>query len=138
MFQSVQRSAAAESRVHVDMTPLIDIVFILLLFFLVTATFVRETGVRVNRPAASSAEPLDSDTLRVTLTESGGLYVQGARISATQLKERVRAASLRDPRTVVVLIPDAAVNAGRLVRVIDAARLGGAYDVAIATVKEDG
>ncbi len=129
----MQKPVTEQARVSVDMTPLIDIVFILLLFFLVTATFVRETGIRVNRPAATSAQPLSSDALRVTLTKSGALYMDGRKLTAGQLEQKVRAASLSDPRTLVVIVPDEDAASGRLVKVMDIARLAGAHDVAIAT-----
>ena len=139
MFQSVQRRANGEgSTPGVNMAPLMDMVFILLIFFVVTTTFVRETGIHVERPQAVWSESLDSRSLRVSITAGGAVYTEGRRVSLAALRDRV-ARLTRDGhgqgRTSVVLIADAQTPASRLVEVMDTAKLAGATDVALATRK---
>ena len=138
MFQSTQqgvRSGAAAAAV--DIAPLIDVVFILLIFFLVTATFVRPTGVEVERPTASQSESLEPESLRVSIAESGALYADGRKLSLTQWRERVREFVTSRELAHVIVIPDRAVPSGRLVRVMDEARAGGAEQVAVATRRQE-
>jgi biopolymer transport protein ExbD len=133
MFQSVQKQQTRSGGAVVDIAPLIDIVFILLIFFLVTTTFVRDTGVRVDRPQASHTHALEPTSLRVSIAASGRLYSQGRAVSLQQLREQVGAFAARQSRGSVIVSPDESVPSGRLIEVMDAARLAGAQDVAVAT-----
>ena len=137
MFQSVQRRANGQgSTPGINLAPLMDMVFILLIFFVVTTTFVRETGIHVERPQAVWSESLDSRSLRVSITAGGAVYTEGRRVSLAALRDRV-ARLTRDGqgRTSVVLIADEQTPASRLVEVMDTAKLAGATDVALATRK---
>lgn len=134
MFQSVQqRSRSANAAMSVDIAPLIDVVFILLIFFLVTATFVRDTGVTVDRPQASRVEALEPESLRLSITASGAVYSEGSRLSDADLRRRVREFASARERGSVIVIPDRAVPSGRLVEVMDLARQSGARRVAVAS-----
>ena len=139
MFQSTQqgvRSGAAAAAV--DIAPLIDIVFILLIFFLVTATFVRPTGVTVDRPRASQSEALEPESLRLSIAQSGAVYADGEELSLTDLRQRVRDFVTGRELAHVIVIPDRRVSSGRLVEVMDEARAGGASQVAVATERRGG
>ena len=137
MFRSLQ-SREQSNGVLVDIAPLIDVMFILLLFFLVSSTFVRDTGVAVARPQAAAAQALEPTSLRVSVTAAGDVYVEGNRVSVEELRAKVSAFVARERQRTVIVIPDADVSAGRLVEVMDAARLGGAEDVAVATTRKEG
>lgn len=132
MFRSV-RTRDRSSAPTLDIAPLIDVVFILLIFFLVTTTFVRDTGVNVNRPEATVTTSLESASLRVSITSAGDCYTEGSRISLEQLRSKISARVGRDKDLAVVVIPDADVPSGRLIEVMDTARLAGARDVVVAT-----
>jgi len=136
MFQSVQTRRNQTTGAAVDIAPLIDIVFILLIFFLVTTTFVRDTGVQVHRPQATVTQTLEPTSMRVSIASSGSIYTDGQAVSIEQLRDRVRQfVSRQRPRSVIV-IPDRSVPSGRLIEVMDAARLAGAVDVAVATERQ--
>lgn len=135
MFQSMQQRGKGESLVAIDIAPLIDVVFILLLFFLVTASFVRETGVDVQRPQASTGAALSPDAMRLSITESGAVYTEGQRVELPELQLRVRSFLSSTPGGPVIVIPDVRVPSGRLIEVMDAARAAGAVHVAIATTQ---
>lgn len=133
MFRSVQTRSDSSSRALVDIAPLIDIVFILLIFFLVTATFVRDTGVEVNRPQATVTQALEPTSMRISITGNGSVYVDGRRVSLDELRSSVSDFIARERKKTVVVIPDVEVQAGRLIEVMDTAKMAGASDVALAT-----
>jgi len=133
MFDSMQRQAGADQNVSLDMTPLIDVVFILLLFFLVTTTFVKDIGIDVNRPSASLGKTLDSESVRVGIAASGGIYIDGQRHDLAGVREAVATALSRNADVGVVVVPDERVPAGRLIGVMDTVKVAGATNVAVAT-----
>ena len=132
MFRSMQRGARAPDDAGVDLAPLIDVVFILLIFFLVTATFDPDVGVDVERPRAASSTDVAQDALRVVIAPSGATYVDGRVASLDQIAADVVRASARE-RGSILLVPDRSVPSGRLVEVMDAVRLAGADSVTVAT-----
>lgn len=136
MFRSVQNRDQAAGP-PIDIAPLIDVVFILLLFFLVSATFARDAGVEVTRPEAAMTQMLEPRALRISVTASGDVYTDGARVSLAELRSKVGEFVARQTRPSVVVIPDADVPAGRLVEVMDAARLAGATDIAVAASRKE-
>ena len=89
MFQSVQRRTNGQgSAPGVNLAPLMDMVFILLIFFVVTTTFVRETGIQVQRPQAVWSDSLDSRSLRVSISAAGAVHTEGRRVSLAALRDR--------------------------------------------------
>jgi len=137
MFSSVQgRLKQQRSAALVDIAPLIDIVFILLIFFLVTTTFVRDTGVEVNRPEAVTAQATEPTSMRVSIAASGSVYTDGDQVSLDELRRRVQSFVARERKHALLIIPDKAVPSGRLVEVMDAAKLGGARDISVATRRQ--
>lgn len=138
MFNSVQQRSTGSDAAAVDIAPLIDVVFILLLFFLVTATLVQDAGVPVERPSASTSRALRAEAMRVTLAPSGAAYVDGMMVDDGVLRERLAAYVRQNPDASVVIIPDRTVPSGRLVEVMDQARAAGAEDVALATTRTEG
>jgi len=122
----------------VDISPLIDMVFILLIFFMVTTTFVKDAQVELDRPSASSAKPASTKAIRVTLDRQGEVYVDGRPVRAWMLQSTVREQLRAGVDRPVLVITDAGVQAQKLIDVIDQCRLAGAKDVAVATEKETG
>jgi biopolymer transport protein ExbD len=136
MFRSVRsREQATEARV--ELAPLVDIMFNLLVFFLVSATFVRETGISVTRPQAVVSQSLEPSSMRVSITSTGEIYTEGLRVSLDELRSKVSTFVAREKKKSVVVVPDVDVPAGRLVEVMDAAKLAGATDVALATIRKE-
>jgi len=134
MFQSVQpRRRERESAAAVDIAPLIDIVFILLIFFLVTTTFVRDRGIAVTRPAATHAQALPPEALRVHLTAAGRIFVDGTATDEAQVAARVRTFLNRHPDAAVTIVPDEQATSKQLVDLMDEVKAGGATDIAVAT-----
>ncbi|MBH07245.1 MAG: biopolymer transporter ExbD [Phycisphaeraceae bacterium] len=135
MFQSVQaikRGTASHSG-EISMAPLIDMVFILLIFFLVTTSFVSDTGIEVERATAATAVPLSSDAMRVSITASGGIYLEGQLVELNMLQGKIQGFLSQHPNGSIVVIPDKNTVSGRLVEVMDIAKIVGTRDIAVAT-----
>jgi biopolymer transport protein ExbD len=120
--------------VGIDISPLIDCIFILLLFFIVTTTFVEETGVEVDKPQAASAVQLEKNSILLALTDKGQVVYGGREIGVAGVRPTV-ARMLQKEKIPVIVQADQTVPAGLLVRVIDEAKLGGAEKVSLATQK---
>ena len=119
----------------IDMAPLIDCIFILLLFFIVTTSFVEETGVEVDKPRAASSVSLEKNSVFIAVTAKGEIVYGGQEIGIGGVQTIVKRLLEKDDVPVIVQV-DQNVPSGLLVRVIDEAKLGGAQKVSLATRKE--
>ena len=118
----------------VDVTPLIDIIFQLVLFFMVSTTFVSAPGIEVDLPRSSSDTVLrDTDDLNVWVNSDGTVYVNEDPVDYSGLKAALSEAAKSNPSTLVVIKADKDVGHGRVVAVMDAARSRGLTQLAIAT-----
>lgn len=120
---------------EINISPLIDVVFILLIFFIVTTVFVEETGVDVNKPRAASAEDLEKNSILIAVTANGQVYQGGRSIGVSGVRSVVAAMLEEDITTPVIIQGDTDANHGIIVKVIDAAKLAGAKTVNLATSK---
>lgn len=118
----------------IDISPLMDCVFILLIFFIVTTTFVEETGVEVDKPQAASAVQLEKTSILIALTQKGEVVYGGREIGLSGVRPLVKR-MLQKEEVPVIIQADTEVQSGLLVRVIDEAKLGGAEKVSVATRK---
>jgi biopolymer transport protein ExbD len=136
MIQSIRTSRRQPAAPAVQMAPLIDMMFTLLLFFVVTTSFVRETGIDVSRPTAVTAAPQDRSSVLVGISPAGAVYFQGHTVELITLRSLLRQElHERQDRTVVVVV-DRAASSGRLVEVIDECKLAGADRIAVAAERE--
>lgn len=125
------------SEAGVDISPLIDCVFILLIFFIVTTTFVEETGVEVDKPQAASSVQLEKTSILLAITDKGEIVYGGREIGIAGVQPLVK--RMMQKETVPVIVQaDQNVQSGLLIRVIDEAKLAGAEKVSIATRKKQG
>lgn len=117
---------------EINISPLIDMVFILLIFFIVTTVFVEETGVDVERPEATSAADLDKENINIAITRSGEVVYGDREIGVSGVAAVVRRLTQSEEKGVTIKA-DKAVTTDLLVRVIDEVNLAGAQSVSIAT-----
>jgi biopolymer transport protein ExbD len=117
------------------MTPLIDMVFILLIFFVVTTSFVSETGIGIERPRASRSESLPRESITVAIRADGQIVVGGQETGLFSVRPYVERQLRNQPGTAVVVVADRSVPIDRVVRIMDEIRAGGATDIALATEK---
>ena len=129
----MQLSNGRPRRVTLDLTPLIDVVLMLVIFFMLTTTFVLSPGVQVDLPQGSSLQqPRESDAM-ITITKDGAVYFQDAQVSLETLQAVLQRAKAQQPRLRVVIKADTLVQHGRVVEVMDMAKLVGIERLAIAT-----
>ena len=124
-----------ERGVDINLSPLIDVVFLLLIFFVVTTVFVEETGVEVQKPTAASAKQLERKSILFALTSDGDI-VYGSRSIPLNAVRGIVAQQLRERQAPVILIGDAKAQMGSLVDLIDECKLAGAQQVSIAAQRE--
>ena len=127
--------SADDSASEINISPLIDVVFILLIFFIVTTVFVEETGVDVNKPRAASAEDLEKNSILIAVTANGQVYQGGRSIGVSGVRSVVSAMLEENEDTPVIIQGDTNANHGLIVDVIDAAKIAGAKVVNLATSK---
>ena len=116
---------------EINLSPLIDMVFLLLIFFMVTTVFVQETGVEVQKPKAATAADLDKRSILIAVTQEGHIVYGGERIAVSRVRGLV-ARLLRERDMPVVVVADETSHTGVVVQVIDQCKLGGAKQVSIA------
>jgi len=122
----------------INISPLIDMVFILLIFFMVSTTFVKDMKLDLERPAASSSSTASTKAIRLYIDSSGDTYLDGEPVRVWVIQSRLRDMLRATTGKSVLVVTDDGVPAGRLVEVVDQARLAGAQDVGVATVAEAG
>ncbi len=134
----MKRRVKEQSTSEIDISPLIDCVFILLIFFMVSTTFVKDMKLDLERPAAASASRASSKSLRVNIDSSSNIYVNGNPVRAWMVQSRVREALEGSDSKTILVITDRRVPAEKLIEVVDQCRLGGATNVGVATELEAG
>jgi biopolymer transport protein ExbD len=121
----------------INLTPLIDMVFILLIFFAVNSTFVKITGVEVDQPVAKSITLQPASVLLIAVTETGDVWIDKKSVDIRRVRGVVERLLLESPDASVVVLSDEASRTGLVVDVIDQARLAGADRVALAAAAPD-
>ena len=119
------------------MAPLIDMVFILLIFFLVTTSFVKETGVDINRPTATTATPKEKANILVGITKDNLIYMDKREIDIRAVRANVERALAENPEASVVIVADRESRTGIMIKVMDGCRLAGAKNVSVAAALPD-
>ncbi|MFN2287600.1 MAG: ExbD/TolR family protein [Chromatocurvus sp.] len=127
------RQVAAEDEAQIDLTPMLDVVFIMLIFFIVTATFIKEAGVEVNRPEASTAQPKDNVNILVAINATNEIWMDKRRVDQRAVRANIERLHAENPKGAVVIQADNKSNTETVASVLDAAREAGVYDVSLAT-----
>lgn len=127
-----RRSRAEAEDGAIDITPMIDIVFIMLIFFIVTASFIKESGVDVNRPGAVTAERKERASILVAIDENNQVWVDKRPVDIQAVRANIERLRAENPEGGVVVQADVESKNGVLVKVMDAARLAGVEDVSLA------
>ena len=121
----------------INLTPLIDMVFILLIFFMVTSSFVKETGVDVDRPSAATAVRKEQATILIAVTAKGEVWIDKRQVDLRAVRANVERLHAENPEGAVVIQADHQAPTGVVVRVLDQSRLAGVESVSIAASKDD-
>ena len=117
----------------IDLTPMLDVVFIMLIFFIVTATFVKESGIDVNRPDAATAVTQEKANILVAIDANNNVWIDRRRIDVRSVRANIERLHAENPQGSVVIQADEGSTTQTLIAVRDAARAAGVFNVAIAT-----
>jgi biopolymer transport protein ExbD len=119
-----------------NITSMIDVIFILLIFFVATTSFVKETGVEVERPSAATAERQEKLNILIAISENGEIWMGGRLLDIRTVRANVEQALAENPESTVIITADKSSRTGLLIQVMDQARLAGVSTVSIAAIKE--
>ncbi len=117
---------------EVDLTPMLDVVFIMLIFFIVTASFVKESGMDVNRPDAATAVVKPRGNILVAITPNGQIWIDKRQVDVRSVRANIERLYAENPQGAVVIQADRDSKNGLLVAVMDAAKLAGVENISIA------
>ncbi len=123
---------------NIDVSPLIDMVFILLIFFMVTTTFVKDMKLELDRPTAASASKASSKVIRVYIDNEGDVFIDNQPVKVWALQSKLRDLLRVSVDKSVLVVSDSTIAVEKLIDVVDECRMSGAKDVAVATLKEMG
>jgi biopolymer transport protein ExbD len=129
---SAKRHIAAQEETELDMTPMLDIVFIMLIFFIVTTSFVKESGVTVNTPLAATASNQEKTNIFIAITASGEVWIDRRPVDPRAVRTIVARLHADNPEGSVIIQSDADAATGTLVEIMDQVRLAGVQGIAIA------
>ncbi len=124
-----------EEESNIDMTPMLDVVFIMLIFFIVTASFVNESGLDVNRPPTSDEPPPDQENTNIVfrVSETNELTLEGRRIDIRAVRANVERMHAEKPEAKVIVSAHPKSKTEMFVQISDQAREAGVYDVSLST-----
>lgn len=121
-----------EEEATIDMTPMLDVVFIMLIFFIVTASFVKEAGIDVNRPEAATAVKKDRANILVAISDKGDIWINKRKVDVRAVQANIERLYAENPQGTVVIQADRKATTDVLIKVMDASRAAGILDVSIA------
>ncbi|MEE8059742.1 MAG: biopolymer transporter ExbD [Pseudomonadales bacterium] len=133
MRRNATRKSAGDDSSEIDLTPMLDVVFIMLIFFIVTASFIKEAGIEVNRPEASTTTKKKNVNILVAISATNEIWMDQRRIDSRAVRSVIERLHAENPKGAVVIQADKESNTETVVGVIDSARSAGVYDVSLAT-----
>lgn len=125
-----------EDQNAIDLTPMLDVVFIMLIFFIVTASFIKETGIEVNRPEATTAEPKKNAKILVAVNDKNEIWIDKQRVDARAAKTVIERMFVDNPKGALVIQADDEANIETMTEIANIAREVGILDVSVSTEKE--
>jgi biopolymer transport protein ExbD len=137
MINVRQSIRGSQKTAEINMAPLIDLVFLLLIFFLVTTSFVKETGIDVERPRASTATLKDAGNILVGISADGRVFLDSKEIDVRSVRAHIERCLAENPEGAVVIVADKQSITDMVIRVMDQCRLAGARNVSIAVSRSD-
>lgn len=132
MRRALGKLQTEEEESAIDLTPMLDVVFIMLIFFIVTASFVKEAGIDVNKPAATTAVMKERANILVAIDSRNQIWIDKRQVDPRSVRANIERLHAENPQGTVVIQADKDSKNERLVQVMDAAREAGVYNVAIA------
>jgi biopolymer transport protein ExbD len=127
-----RRRDRRKSESEVNLTPMLDVVFIMLIFFIVTASFVKESGIEISRPGASTAVRKEKGNILIAISANDQIWMNRRQVDPRALRANIERMHAENPQGSVIIQADKAAKTGLLVKVMDAARSAGVKSVSLA------
>ncbi len=132
MRRTIIQAAGEEDESEINLTPMLDVVFIMLIFFIVTASFIKEAGIDVNRPDAQTREVLENANILVAISEANEIWIDRRRIDPRAVRAVLERLHAENPEGAVVIQADKKAYTETVILVMDSARLAKIFSVSIA------
>ena len=133
-----QQHAPEAEETGIDLAPMLDFTMNLLIFFLITTSFVKETGIQVDKPFATTAIHEDSGNILIAIRQNGEVWMDRKQVDLRDVRPIIERLHIERPDDMVVILPDKAAPAGMLAQVMDAVKSGGIKEVAIGATNPAG
>lgn len=121
---------------QIELTPMLDVVFIMLIFFIVTTSFVKESGIEVNRPNAASAQTQARASIFIAIDNKGNIWLQKRKLEIDSVRPNIEKLHAESPEGSVIIQADKESETGILIKVMDQIRLAGVKNISIAAGKQ--
>jgi len=132
------RRHASKDEPEINITPMLDIVFIMLIFFIVTTSFIRETGVEIDKPTALSTEARPQANVLIAIRPNDEIWMNRQQIGLNEVRFEVENARAENPESSVIIVADRGARTGLVVEVMDQVQLGGINRISISTEEQTG
>lgn len=132
----MRRHSSHEEEAGIDLTPMLDVVFIMLIFFIVTSSFIKPAGISVQSPAASSASEQPRGNIMIAVNPEGEIWIDRQAVDIRAVRATVERLRVDQPDSSVVVQADQEARSGLVIQVMDQVRLAGVADVALAATIE--
>ena len=133
MARQQRNFSRSDEESDINLTPMLDVVFIMLIFFIVTATFIKQAGIEVIRPEALTAEQKPTVSVLVAIGENGDIWIDKQKVDPTAVRAHIERLHAENPKGGLVVQADRGAKSEKLMAVLAAARAAGLTEVAIAT-----
>ena len=133
-----KQPALAEDSGDIDLTPMLDVVFIMLIFFIVTTSFTKETGAVIAKPIAEQARPLRNGTILIGIKSNDDIWMSKRMIEMREVRSMVESAKAENPKGSVVIVADKGSRIGTVTQVMDQVKMAGVEGVAISAESPSG
>ncbi len=126
------KNSIEEEESTIDITPMLDVVFIMLIFFIVTATFIKESGIDIDKPSAATAVVQEKASILVAIDAQNNVWINRRQVDLRSVRSIVERLHAENPKGTLVIQADKESKNDTLVQVMDASRRAGVYDIALA------
>ena len=131
------RRRKPEEEGEINITPMLDIVFIMLIFFIVTTSFVKEPGISPSRPFAQTAATKERGNIMIAVSRDDHIWMNKNRVELTGVRQLVEAARAENPESSVIIVADQSASTGMVIDLMDQVRVAGVTSIALAAEGED-
>lgn len=132
------RRHASKDEPEINITPMLDIVFIMLIFFIVTTSFIRETGIEIDKPTALSTEARPQANVLIAIRPNDEIWMNRQQIGLNEVRFEVEDARAENPESSVIIVADRRARNGLVIEVMDQVQLGGINRISISTEEQNG